>query len=113
VDQRTDIYALGCVAYWMLTGRLVFEAPSPMQIISRHLNTAPEPLSRYSAVPISDDLEEVVLACLAKKPSERPATARDLCDRLGQCVEKGWTREDARLWWETRLEPDAAVSLVD
>jgi serine/threonine protein kinase len=113
VDQRTDIYALGCVAYWMLTGRLVFEAPSAMQIISRHLHTPPEPLSRHSPVPLPGDLEEVVLGCLAKQPSERPASARDLCDRLGECVEKPWTREDARLWWETRLEPDAAVSLVD
>jgi hypothetical protein len=46
-------------------------------------------------------------------PAERPATARELCDLLEQCVEEPWTREDARLWWETRLEPEAAVSLVD
>ena len=113
VDGRADIYALGCVAYWMLTGRQVFQAPNAMLLMARHIQTPPEPLSRHSAFPCSRELDEVVLACLAKKPAERPATARELSDRLGQCVEQPWTREDAKLWWETRLEPDAAVSLVD
>jgi hypothetical protein len=76
--------------------------------------TAPEPPSKHSAFDISPTLEEVVLGCLNKKPSERPASARELCDRLARCdVESGWTREDARRWWETRLEPERAVALSD
>jgi serine/threonine-protein kinase len=114
VDQRTDIYALGCVAYWMLTGRYVFTGDSSIQIVARHVNTAPVPPSRYSAFDISPALDELVLACLRKKPSQRPATARELCDRLGRCeVESAWTREDARQWWETRMAPEALVNLVD
>jgi tRNA A-37 threonylcarbamoyl transferase component Bud32 len=114
VDQRADIYALGCVAYWMLTGRYVFEAKSPLQIVAGHLHTRPEPPSKYSAFDVGPDLEAVVLACLAKRPSDRPATARELCDRLAECeVEAVWSREDARRWWETRLEPEAAVTFSD
>jgi eukaryotic-like serine/threonine-protein kinase len=112
VDQRTDIYALGCVAYWMLTGRYVFTGDSPMQIVVRHVNTPPAPPSKHSADPVPALLEEIVLACLAKKPAARPATARELCDRLGQCEVEPWTREDARRWWETRMEPETLVALV-
>jgi eukaryotic-like serine/threonine-protein kinase len=113
VDQRTDIYALGCVAYWMLTGRYVFTGESSIQIVARHVNTAPVPPSRYSTFDISPALDELVLACLKKKPRERPRSARELCDRLGRCeVETGWTRDDARKWWETRMEPETLVALV-
>jgi eukaryotic-like serine/threonine-protein kinase len=112
VDHRTDIYALGCVAYWMLTGRYVFTGESSMQIVARHVSSEPTPPSRHSAFDVSPALDRLVLACLKKKPSERPATARELCDRLGECeVETAWTREDARMWWRTRIEPDTALVL--
>ena len=112
VDHRTDIYALGCVAYWMLTGRYVFPADSSIQLVARHVSSAPIPPSRYSAFDISPALDEVVLGCLRKKPAERPASARELCDLLGGCeVEAAWTREDARRWWETRMEAEVAVEL--
>jgi serine/threonine-protein kinase len=63
---------------------------------------------------VGQDLEALVLACLAKRPSDRPATARELCERLARCeVESAWTREDAEQWWETRLEPDTAVTFSD
>jgi hypothetical protein len=111
VDQRTDIYALGCVAYWLLTGRYVFTGESAMQIVARHVSSAPVPPSRYSMFDISPALDQLVLTCLKKKASERPTTARELSDRLGQCaVEATWTREDARMWWETRMEADASVT---
>jgi len=113
VDQRTDIYALGCVAYWMLTGRYVFTGNSPIEIAARHVSSTPVPPSRHSMFDISPALDELVLACLRKKPAERPASARELCDALGRCeVEERWTREDARRWWETRMEPEARVALV-
>jgi serine/threonine-protein kinase len=114
VDQRTDIYALGCVAYWMLTGRYVFTGDSAMQIVARHVSSEPVPPSRHSAFDVSPALDELVLACLKKKPSDRPATARELCDRLGECdLETAWTREDARAWWETRMEAESVVRFSD
>jgi eukaryotic-like serine/threonine-protein kinase len=114
VDQRTDIYALGCVAYWMLTGRQVFEGQGVVQLMARHIHTPPEPPSLYSLVQIPSELEELVLACLSKQPEDRPASARELADRLAQCeVESEWSREHARLWWESRLTPEPAVTFGD
>ncbi len=102
VDHRSDIYALGCVAYWMLTGRYVFTGESPMQIVARHTSSEPTAPSRHSGFDVSPALDELVLACLKKKPADRPATARELSDRLDDCEEEtGWTQEDARRWWET------------
>jgi serine/threonine protein kinase len=114
VDQRTDIYSLGCVAYWMLTGRGVFTGNTAMQVMARHVSSEPAPPSRHSAFDISRELDELVLKCLKKKPADRPATARELCERLAQCtVEVAWTREDARTWWETRMEAESAVTFHD
>ncbi|HEY5940179.1 MAG TPA: serine/threonine-protein kinase, partial [Gemmatimonadales bacterium] len=112
VDQRTDIYALGCVAYWMLTGRYVFTGESAMQIVARHVSSPPVPPSKHSSFDVSPSLDQLVLACLAKEPADRPGTARELNDRLGECAEESaWTREDARQWWETRMERETAVTL--
>jgi eukaryotic-like serine/threonine-protein kinase len=111
VDQRADIYALGCVAYWMLTGRYVFTGETAMQIVARHASSEPTAPSRHSGFDVSPALDELVLACLKKKPSERPATARELCIRLSECaVETGWTKDDATSWWEGRMEVDFGVS---
>jgi serine/threonine-protein kinase len=112
VDGRSDLYSLGCVAYWMLTGRQVFEADSVIQMIARHLQSDPLPPSRVSEEPIPAQLDAIVLACLAKRPADRPPSAWDLADRLAACEPATpWTREDARRWWESRLTPEPAVSL--
>jgi len=100
------------VAYWMLTGRHVFQAQSPMQMIAHHIQSAPCPPSHYSAYPIPSALDELVLACLAKQPADRPASAVELGDRLANCnVTSHWTRDDARRWWEKRLEREPPVTL--
>lgn len=112
VDHRTDLYSLGCVAFWMLTGRQVFSAHSAMQMIIQHIQTPPEPPSRQSGFPVSRELDQIVLACLAKRPSDRPASAWELADRLGQCeVQSPWTPEDARQWWERRDNPDPVLTV--
>jgi serine/threonine protein kinase len=114
VDRRTDIYALGCVAYWMLTGRYVFSGEGVVQIMARHIHTPPEPPSLYSLYHIPAELDAIVLACLAKNPADRPAGARELADRLARCeVDDQWSRQHAQLWWESRLEPEPAVVLSD
>jgi eukaryotic-like serine/threonine-protein kinase len=101
VDGRADLYALGCVAYYLLTGRLVFEASNPIQMIARHLQDAPVPPSRCSELPVPPELDELVLACLAKKPEDRPPTAEGLGRSLAAIDAGGtWDEERATRWWQ-------------
>jgi serine/threonine-protein kinase len=106
VDGRSDIYAMGCVAYWLLTGRLVFEAESAMKTMVAHIRSSPLPPSRNSELEISRSLNDLVLACLEKDPAERPQDAEELARRLASCeVGQPWTREAAATWWRSHL-PD-------
>jgi serine/threonine-protein kinase len=83
VDGRADLYSLGCVAFYLLTGRLVFEGDTPLQTILKHLQQPPEPPSRATERAIPPALDELVLACLAKRPEDRPGSAAELSQRLG------------------------------
>jgi serine/threonine protein kinase len=101
VDNRADIYATGCLAYWLLTGELVFTGDTPMQYLIQHALANPEPPSARTELPIPEELDAIVLACLAKDPSDRPQTARELARRLDSVPVTGdWTPELARAWWE-------------
>lgn len=101
IDGRADLYALGCVAYWMLTGVVVFEGSSPMKVLLQHVQSAPVPPSVQSPNPIPRDVEEIVLGLLKKTPEERPQTARELRRRLESCgVARDWTEERASAWWD-------------
>ena len=102
VDWRADIYATGCVAYWLLTGQLVFTADTTMGLLLKHAQTTPPPLSTRTDRPIPPALEDLVLTCLAKNPRDRPQSARELSLQLAD-VECGstWTQERARAWWLT------------
>jgi len=107
-DHRVDIYTLGCVAYWLLTGRLVFQAPNAIQLMYQHANAAPTPPSQLSELEISPELDSVILACLAKFPEERPQSAADLSERLARAVPSPiWTDELAHRWWD-RHHPEMA-----
>ena len=100
VDARTDIYSLGCVAYWLVTGQLVFEGKAPMQVVLDHIQTAPIPPSQRTELEIPSALEEIILSCLEKKPEKRPQTALELGERLAACeIPEPWTQEDAHHWW--------------
>jgi serine/threonine-protein kinase len=116
VDARADIYAMGCVAYWMLTGQLVFENDSPMQTLIDHVHTDPVPPSQRVETPIPEALEALVLSCLAKEPADRPASAEHLKERLGHIeLESAWTPERAERWWDRHLPPrekDRARSMI-
>lgn len=108
VDGRADIYSLGCVAYWLLTGRLVFTG-SPMQVMMDHIRKRPEPPSGRTELAVPPDLERVIMHCLEKDRRDRPRTVGDLADALTACESAGlWTPERAREWWET----NAPVSLI-
>jgi serine/threonine-protein kinase len=105
LDGRVDIYATGCVAYWLLTGQLVFTAETAVGLLIHHANTPPLAPSIRSGLPIPAELEAVVLSCLAKDPAERPQSAKELSRRLGQLEGAGsWDDDRARAWWATNLD---------
>jgi serine/threonine-protein kinase len=99
VDGRSDLYALGCVAYYLLTGKLVFEAASAYQLLAKHMQQVPVPPSQRAELEIDAELERVVLACLAKRPGDRPQTATELDRMLGEIEIEPWSEEEATRWW--------------
>jgi serine/threonine-protein kinase len=114
-DRRADIYALGCVAYWLLTGRRVFESASGMQIVVDHVRTPPVPPSRHAAQAFPPGLERLVLRCLEKDPARRPASAAELSRELAALgIEGQWTEARAREWWDehppVRTQDEAATA---
>jgi hypothetical protein len=99
----SDVYSLGCVAYWLLTGRMVFDATNPSRALRQHLFEEPEPPSRHSSSSIPPQLDALVLSCLAKEPDERPA-ALELGRRLGACAGIGrWDASQGDAWWREHL----------
>ncbi|HET9041348.1 MAG TPA: serine/threonine-protein kinase [Gemmatimonadales bacterium] len=83
IDGRADLYSLGCVGYFLLTGQLVFQGDTAIQTMFMHMQQEPVPPSRRTDNPIPPALEQVLLACLAKEPADRPQSAADLEARLG------------------------------
>ncbi len=99
-DERADIYMVGCVAYWLLTGKLVFEGANAVAVISNHIHAEPEPPSRRAAVTLPAALDELVMDCLAKDPEQRPQSIAELRRRLAQvALDPPWTQERAAAWW--------------
>jgi serine/threonine-protein kinase len=100
VDARSDLYSLGCVAYWLLTGNTVFEASSPMLMLVQHLHTEPEPPSKAAGPAVPAALDDVILSCLSKDPSGRPASADEVAERLRAIdFATPWSDDRARAWW--------------
>ncbi len=111
VDGRADIYALGCVAYWLLTGQLVFTADTPTALIVMHIQSAPAAPSTRTELPIPALLDEIVLSCLAKDPAARPQTARELSRRLDEVrTPNEWTQARCREWWNRHVPARSAAA---
>ena len=98
-DGRADIYAVGCVAYYLLTGQLVFQAVNVLQMVAKHMNEVPIPPSKRTELHVPARLEELVLACLAKQPEGRPASAGELSRSLAAVGGEVWGEEQAAKWW--------------
>ncbi len=100
VDNRSDIYAVGAVGYFLLTGQPVFTASNIVELCRLHVDAAPTPPSQRSGRTISAELEDVILACLEKNRAKRPQTARDLAQMLVRCPDaRNWNADDADAWW--------------
>jgi eukaryotic-like serine/threonine-protein kinase len=114
VDGRADIYSLGCVAYYMLTGEPVFSADTPVATAIAHVQNAPVPPSLRSEFRIPPALDAVIMDCLAKDPAARPASPALVSERLAAiALPDAWTDESAHRWWDrhkplTRFQASAA-----
>jgi serine/threonine-protein kinase len=109
IDARADLYALGCVAYFLLTGTLVFPDTNPVSAALKHMSAVPDPPSARTSQAIPGDLERVVLKCLEKDPRERPSSARELERLLAACQVAVWTEDEAARWWEEHLPPTSSL----
>ena len=99
-DARSDIYALGAVAYYLLTGKPPFQADNPVKILLAHAQQSVTPPSKLQPG-IPADLEAIVLKCLAKSPADRYQNTMALAAALSQCqLQSRWTRDDAQRWWQ-------------
>ncbi len=108
-DARGDLYALGAVGYYLLTGRPMFDTGSVMEIMRAHVETRPIAPSKRLARPMSRELERLLLACLEKVPANRPQSAAEMARGLELCVpEQPWTSADAELWWQ-QYQPTVAA----
>jgi serine/threonine-protein kinase len=87
------------VAYYLLTGEQVFSGDTVLKVITQHVQAVPVPPSARTKLPIPATLEHLVLACLAKKPEERPQNARQLAQSLDTIDEMTWSEEEAARWW--------------
>lgn len=100
VDARSDLYAVGAVGYFLLTGQPVFAATGLMELCQQHIDAVPVPPSVRLGKPVSPELEAALLACLEKSRSKRPPTARDLAHLLLRApTAHQWSLEDADAWW--------------
>jgi serine/threonine-protein kinase len=110
LDGQSDIYSLGCVAYFLLTGQAPFAGHSPVRVLAAHLYEPPAPPGEHRP-DLPEALQAVVLRCLAKDPAERFPSARSLERALAGCPAAGlWTQEDAAVWWQSRSDSDNRAS---
>jgi hypothetical protein len=109
-DPRSDLYAVGAVGYYLLTGTPVFSGRGPIETIHHHLTTQPESLSKRLGRALPGELEALVLACLAKDPAERPESARALARALEACAGvPAWNENEAQGWWHERARRKSAA----
>ncbi len=112
-DRRSDIYSLGAVAYFLLTGRPPFVDTRPLKVLIAHAHDPVVPPSQWRS-DVPEDLEQVILRCLAKRREERFQTAAELSDALAACGAAGrWTRQHAARWWREHAVDPAPAPAAD
>jgi hypothetical protein len=109
-DPRSDLYALGAVGYFLLTGTPVFSGRTALETIHHHLQTQPEPPSKRLGRALPEKLEAVIMACLSKDPDQRPDSAKALAKALGACDDvTPWNEAEAQAWWRDRAQRRSAA----
>ena len=104
IDGRVDLYALGCVGYWLLTGQSVFERDTPLAMVVAHVQEKPVPPSQRAELQIPQSLERIIMDCLEKDPADRPQSAAELDALLAACMlEDAWTTAEAQEWWALHM----------
>ena len=110
VDTRSDIYALGCVAYWLTAGTLVFETESGGAQIVEHVKTTPPPPSARTELRVPPALDAIIMKCLRKDPADRFQVARDMAGALGEVpLARGWDATRADQWWDLHMRAAAVA----
>ncbi|MFO0865221.1 MAG: serine/threonine protein kinase [Gemmataceae bacterium] len=113
VDARSDVYSLGAVAYYLVTGQPVFNGVSVVEICMKHVSETPVPPSERSVGKLDAAFESLILRCLAKKPEDRPANAADLLRELDRWTsDQRWTADDAATWWRDATALNASSPLL-
>lgn len=100
IDQRADIYNVGAVAYWMLTGQALFASSSNIELIVDHVKTVPRRPSEISEISIPTELDDIIMKCLQKNPADRYQSVTELmCALTSVPVQDAWTQKQAHTWW--------------
>jgi len=108
-DERSDIYSVGTVAYYLLTGRAPFDNINPMKVMIAHVNERPKPTSELNAL-VPADLESVVMRCLEKQPEKRFQSAMELRESLDSCADAdGWSSALAEQWWQNNVDQPKSI----
>ena len=104
VDRRADVYAIGCVAFYLLTGTRVFQDGNQMQVLVDHVHTEPVPPSSRLGAPLPREVDTICPRLSPEEPDDRPQDAGELLDRIAACNLAGrWSNAQARAWWQARL----------
>ncbi|MGH7973494.1 MAG: serine/threonine-protein kinase, partial [Limisphaerales bacterium] len=104
VDPRGDIYAVGAVGYWLLTGKTLFDTDEVDKLLECQVKEMPATPSERLGRAVSSELEQLLMRCLAKDPAQRPGKADELAEALAHCHLNGsWSDLEAEIWWNTNL----------
>jgi eukaryotic-like serine/threonine-protein kinase len=98
VDPRSDLYAVGAVGYFLLTGQTAFSGRTLGELCQQQITAVPDPPSQRLGRAVSPELEHAILACMEKNRAKRPQTARDLATMLGRVADR-WSLDEAEAWW--------------
>lgn len=103
-DARSDLYSVGAVGYWLLTGKTLFDTDKVEELLVQQVKGTPSPPSQRLGREVSADLEKLIMDCLAKSPEQRPPSAEALEAALGRCAPAmDWTAAQGKDWWKANM----------